>query len=52
MNDWYWLVVMILVGWAAIKVVGFVLKLSLWVVWAGIAYYFFSQVFGWPWPFA
>lgn len=50
MNDWWLLIVMVLVGWAAIKVVGFVLKLTLWAVLAGAAYYFFSQVFGWPWP--
>ena len=23
----------------------------LWVALAGVAYYFFAQVFGWPWPF-
>ena len=45
------LVAAIVVGWLAIKVVGWVLKLALWVALAGIAYYFFAEVFGWPWPF-
>lgn len=52
MSEWAWVIVMVLVAWLAIKVVGWMLKLALWVVLAGIAYYFFAQVFDWPWPFA
>ena len=52
MSEWWLPVAAIMVGWLAIKAVGWVLKLALWGVLAGIAYYFFSQVFGWPWPFA
>ena len=52
MNEWWLLVAAIVVGWLAIKVVGWVLKLALWVALAGIAYSFFAEVFGWPWPFA
>ena len=38
------------VGIVAAKVVGFALKLTLWCVLAGVAYFFFAQVFGWPLP--
>ena len=52
MNEWWLLIVMVLLGWLAIKVVGWMLKIALWLLLAGVAYYFFAQVFGWPWPFA
>ena len=43
-------VIAIVIGWLIAKVVGFALKLTLWCVLAGVAYFFFAQVFGWPLP--
>ena len=44
------MVIAIVIGWLIARVVGFMLKLLLWCVLAGVAYYFFAQVFGWPLP--
>lgn len=43
-------VIAIVIGWLIAKVVGFALKLTLWCVLAGVAYFFFAQAFGWPLP--
>ena len=43
-------VIAIVIGWLIAKVVGFALKLTLWCVLAGVAYFFFAQGFGWPLP--
>ncbi len=44
------IVIAVVIGWLIAKVVGFALKLALWCVLAGVAYYFFAQVFGLPLP--
>ncbi len=50
MNEWWLLLVGIVVAWTAVKVVGMALKIALWALLAGIAYFFFASVFGWPLP--
>lgn len=50
MSEWIWLLLAIAVLWMAVKVVSMVLKISLWLLLAGIAYFFFASVFGWPLP--
>lgn len=50
MNEWVLLLIGLIVAWMAIKVVGMVLKVTLWIVLAGIAYFFFASVFAWPLP--
>ena len=44
------IVIAVVIGWLIAKVVGFALKVTLWCALAAVAYYFFAQVFGWPWP--
>lgn len=48
--NWLGLVLMVLAGWAALKVVGMLFKLVLWVVVIGAAYWFLAPHMGWPWP--
>ena len=50
MNEWVLLAIGILVAWMALRVVGMMLKVALWVLLAGIAYFFFASVFAWPLP--
>lgn len=50
MSEWLWLLIVILLAWAALKVVGMMLKIALWLLLAAAAYFFFAHVFNWPLP--
>ncbi|WP_158601771.1 hypothetical protein [Solilutibacter pythonis] len=50
MNEWALLLIGVIVAWMAVKVIGMMLKVTLWLLLAGIAYFFFASVFGWPLP--
>ncbi|MGY0503955.1 hypothetical protein [Luteimonas sp. e5] len=50
MSSWLLLLIGVIVAWMALRVVGMVLKIALWLLLAAIAYFFFAQVFGWPLP--
>ncbi|MDO4709139.1 MAG: hypothetical protein Q4B94_04860 [Pseudomonadota bacterium] len=50
MSEWIGFLLAIAVLWMAVKVVSLLLKISLWLLLAGMAYFFFASVFGWPLP--
>lgn len=50
MSEWIWILLAIALLWMAVKVVSLVLKIGLWILLAGLAYYFFASTFGWPLP--
>lgn len=50
MSEWLLLLFAIVLLWMAIKVVSMLLKVGLWILLAGVAYFFFASVFAWPLP--
>lgn len=50
MSEWIWILLAIALLWMAVKVVSLVLKIGLWILLSGLAYYFFASAFGWPLP--
>lgn len=48
--SWIAIVVIVLAGWMALKAVGMVVRLALWVVVIGAAYWFLAPHLGLPMP--
>lgn len=48
--SWIAILVLVVAAWLAIKAVGLVVRLLLWAVVLGAAYWFLAPQFGWPLP--